>query len=116
GEVFRNFFYLPNRRMRAREVVETFFARFARSDTTNRFVPRHFIDQIEQKALAVLGQNDPAERLSRQMVEQLYPRMRCRAFFGREISLVARHGAYFMPFFERSVIGEALQLPLPLKS
>jgi len=48
-------------------------------------------------------------------IEQLYPRERCRAFFGREISLVGRHGAYLMPFLDRLVVEESLRMPMALK-
>ena len=116
GEVFRNFFYLPNRPMRARSVVAAFFARYTLADTTECFLPRRFIDALEQKALAALDRPDQRGALPRPLIEQLYPRMRCRAFFGREISLVGRHGSYFMPFFEQAIVAEALQLPMDLKS
>lgn len=117
GEVFRNFFYLPDRPLRARDVAEAFFSRFTTADTTDEFDPSAFIAAIEAKALSALGLpadgNDP---LPRPMIEQLYPRLRCRAFFGREISLVGRQGGYFMPFFDRAVIEEALTLPMDLKN
>jgi len=117
GEVFRNFFYLPDRPLRARDVAEAFFARFTASDTTDAFDPREFLGAIEAKALAALGlPADMHAPLPRVVIEQLYPRLRCRAFFGRELSLVGRQGGYFMPFFDRAVIEEALTLPMPLKN
>lgn len=117
GEVFRNFFYLPDRPLRAREVAEAFFARFTTADTTDAFDPRSFVATVEAKALAALGLPADAQApLPRPLIEQLYPRLRCRAFFGREISLVARQGGYFMPFFDRAVIEEALTLPMDLKN
>ena len=112
GEVFRNFFYLPDQRLRARQVVEAFYARYSLMDTTDAFDPRSFIDAIEGKALASIGQPGEHGPLDRQLIEQLYPAHRCRSFFGREISLVARHGAYLMPFLEPSVVELALQLPI----
>lgn len=117
GEVFRNFFYLPDRPLRARDVADAFFARFTTADTTAAFDPRAFLDTIEAKALAALGlPADAHDPLPRVLIEQLYPRLRCRAFFGRELSLVGRQGGYFMPFFDRAVIEEALTLPLGLKN
>ena len=112
GEVFRNFFYLPDRRLRARQVVEAFYARYSLMDTTEAFDPRAFIDAIEAKALASIGQSGVDGPLDRQSIEALYPRHRCRSFFGREISLVARHGAYLMPFLEPAVVDLALQIPI----
>lgn len=117
GEVFRNFFYLPDRPLRARDVADAFFARFTTADTTDAFDPRAFLAAIEAKALHALGlPADARGLLPRSLIEQLYPRLRCRAFFGREISLVARQGGYFMPFFDRAVVEEALTLPMELKN
>jgi asparagine synthase (glutamine-hydrolysing) len=116
GEVFRNFFYLPDLPMSARAVVRAFFARYTASDTTSAFDPQRFIDTLEAKALKTLAIDCPAGRLPRTLIEQLYPRMRCRAFFGRELSIVGRQGAYYMPFFDHTVVAEALQLPMSLKN
>jgi len=114
GEVFRNFFYLPDRRLRARDVALAFFARYVRADTTPRFDPSEFMAAIEAKLARALGRA-PRDLLSRTEIEQLYPRERCRAFFGREISLVGRHGGYMMPFLYRTVVDEALRIPMVLK-
>lgn len=116
GEVFRNFFYLPDRTMRAADVANAFYARFTEADTTAAFDRRAFLSAIEGKALAALGRSDPGEPLPRLVVEQLYPRLRCRSFFGREISVLARQGAYLMPFFERRVVEQAITTPMSLKS
>lgn len=116
GEVLRNFFYLPDRRMRARDVVEAFYARYAPGDVTPAFDPHLFIDRLEAKALAALGRAGERGPLERTAIEELYPRLRCRAFFGRELSLVARHGGYLMPFFERPVVVGGLGIPLADKN
>lgn len=116
GEVFRNFFYLPNRRMTARQVMRAFFARYAPQDLTGAFDEHRFFDNLEEKALRTLGEEYRGKALPRPVIEQLYPRMRCRAFFGREISLVGRQGGYLMPFFDHEVVAEALTLPLALKN
>ena len=55
GEVFRNFFYLLDRRFTAREVALSFFGRFRRSDTSPRFHPAAFIDRISEKLAQPLG-------------------------------------------------------------
>ena len=114
GEVFRNFFYLLDRRFTAREVALSFFARFLRSDATRRFDPAAFLRRISEKLAQPLGV-EVGRPIERSLVEQLYPRVRCRSFFGREISLVGRHGAYAMPFLYRSVVEEGLRLPMHLK-
>lgn len=116
GEVFRNFFYLPDRALTARQVMGAFFARYTLNDVTNTFDPEGFIDRLEAKALQAIEKPGATGKLRRTLIEQLYPRMRCRAFFGREISLVGRQGAYFMPFFDHEVVAGALQLPIAWKN
>ena len=116
GEIFRNFFFLPNRRFSAAAVARTFYARYAKDDVTEAFDERGFLRAIENKILTALDRTRDRSRLPRSLIEQIYPRIRCRAVFGREISLEARVGAYAMPFLDQHVVGEAMKLPLALKN
>ncbi len=116
GEVFRNFFYLPDRRMSAAAVARTFFARYAKGDLTEAFDERAFLRGLEDKILRALGREGERGPLARGLIEQIYPRVRCRPFFGREISNEARFGAYLMPFLDHRVAAEAMTLPLHLKN
>jgi asparagine synthase (glutamine-hydrolysing) len=116
GEIFRNFFFLPDRRFSAAAVARTFFARYAKDDVTGLFDERAFLRGLEDKILAALGRAGDRTRLPRSLVEQIYPRVRCRAIFGREISLEAWYGAYLMPFLDHRLVAEAMRLPLGLKN
>ena len=116
GEIFRNFFYLPDRPFSAEVVARAFFARYAEGDATDAFDGRTFLRRVAEKIAAAVGAADPRERLPRPLVEQVYPRLRCRSLFGREISLEARWGAYLMPFLDHKVVAEAVKLPLGLKN
>jgi asparagine synthase (glutamine-hydrolysing) len=115
GEIYRNFFFLPDRPVSAASVARTFFARYDRRDTTAAFDERAFLLNVEDKILAALGMPGERGRLPRALVEQIYPRVRCRSFFGREISLEGRYGPYLMPFLDRRVVAEAMTLPMALK-
>ena len=115
GEIYRNFFYLPDRPVSAARVARTFFARYAKGDVTDRFDEGEFLRAIEDKILDMLGVKGMRGRLPRAVVEQIYPRVRCRSLFGREISLEGRHGAYLMPFLDHQVVAEAMTLPMALK-
>lgn len=116
GEIFRNFFFLPNRSFSAAAVARTFFARYAGSDVTDAFDERAFLRALADKILAALGRPGDRARLPRPLVEQIYPRVRCRAIFGREISLETWYGAYLMPFLDHRLVAEAMKLPLALKN
>ncbi|HYI64036.1 MAG TPA: hypothetical protein VEW71_04040 [Allosphingosinicella sp.] len=116
GEIYRNFFFLPDRRISAAAVARAFYARYAKGDVTNVFDEADFLRRIEDKILAALGREGDRSRLPRPLIEQVYPRIRCRAVFGREISLEARYGAYLMPFLDHQVVAQAMWLPLGLKN
>jgi asparagine synthetase B (glutamine-hydrolysing) len=116
GEIYRNFFYLADHPVSAEAVGRTFFARYARGDVTGAFDEQAFLRRIGDKIAASLGLSGARERLPRPLVEQVYPRVRCRALSGREISLEGRYGAYLMPFLDRDVVAEAMTLPLALKN
>jgi hypothetical protein len=116
GEIFRNFFFLPDRPIRAATVTRAFFARYAKGDATDLFDEAAYLRTIEDKILAALDRCGDRGRLPRALVEQVYPRVRCRALFGREISLENRYGAYLMPFLDHRLVAEAMTLPLGLKN
>lgn len=115
GEIYRNFFYLPDRRFSAADIAATFFARFDAGDATGEFDARRFMAAVTAKIRDAIEPPSAAGPLSRSRVEQIYPRIRCRALFGREISLEARFSPYLMPFLDHQVVSEAMTLPIGLK-
>ena len=116
GEIYRNFFYLPDRRFSAQDIAATFFARFAAQDAADGFDAGDFMAAITAKIRAAVEPPAAEGPLARARVEQIYPRIRCRALFGREISLEARFSPYLMPFLDHQVVAEAMTLPMALKN
>jgi asparagine synthase (glutamine-hydrolysing) len=116
GEIYRNFFFLPDRPITAADLARSFFARYSASDVTAEFHGGDFMRAIEDKILAALGRTGVRSRLPRTLVEQVYPRVRCRSLFGKEISLEGRYGAYLMPFLDHRVVEAGVALPLELKN
>ena len=115
GEVYRDFFFLVDRPMRADAVADAFFARFLRSDASDAFDPRAFLAAIRAKILDALDLPHDSGPIDRQRIEQIYPRVRCRALFGREASLESRYSPYFMPFLDHRVVAGAMTLPIAVK-
>lgn len=116
GEVYRNFFFLPDRPASAATVARTFFARFTKRDVTEVFDEAEFLRAIEDKILSALGLDGVRTPLPRAVAEQIYPRVRCRSLFGKEISLEGRHAAYLMPFLDHHVVAGGVTLPMALKN
>lgn len=110
GEIFRNYFYMRDRPWRTRDVLYAFYAGFNPADCTDLFDEAAFFDGMEAKLRQSLGVANG--HLTRPQVESAYPLFRCPAFFGREISIVGRFGAYFMPFFEYAMVRETMGLPI----
>lgn len=115
GEIYRDFFFLPDRRLRVADVADSFFARFDRRDMTKAFDGGAFLRRIRDKMLESLGRAGDTSALPRTLIEQLYPRFRGRSLFGRELSVEARYSPYTFPFLDQRVVAEAMTLPMPLK-
>lgn len=115
GEIYRDFFFLPDRRLRVADVADSFFARFDARDMTDAFDGGAFLRRIRDKMLEALGRPGDTSALPRTVIEQLYPRFRGRSLFGRELSVEARYSPYTFPFLDQRVVAEAMTLPMPLK-
>lgn len=115
GEIYRDFFFLPDRRLKVADVADSFFARFDSRDMTGAFDGGAFLRRIRDKMLEALGRPGDTAALPRTVIEQLYPRFRGRSLFGRELSIEARYSPYTFPFLDQRVVSEALTLPMPLK-
>jgi hypothetical protein len=114
GEIFRNFFYLPNREYTVNELLWSFYSQFNPAACTVVFDSRSYYRELERKVMDVLGSDEP--RLSRPAIEWLYHRFRCRAWNGKVDSISGRYGFTAMPYLERSITEHASALPLRWKN
>ncbi len=110
GEIFRNYFYLPDRPARTRDVVDAFYSFFDPADCTAEFEAAAFLSRVDEKLRkAIHVDRGWQDRLT---IESAYTLFRCPPAFGREISMVGRFGAYFVPFCEHVVSREAANIPV----
>jgi hypothetical protein len=114
GEIFRNFFYLPDREYQVRDLLWSFYSQFAPSVCTRVFDPASYYQRLARKVGDVLGSDE--RRLPRPTVEWLYHRFRCRSWDGRVESIAARYGFTGMPFLEPRITDHASVLPLDWKN
>jgi asparagine synthase (glutamine-hydrolysing) len=114
GEIFRNFFYLLDRRYTIREILWSFYSQFDPATCTAVFDSRNYYRRLERKVMDLLGSDE--RRLSRPTVEWLYHGFRCRAWNGKVDSIASRYGFTAMPYLERSITEHASALPLCWKN
>ena len=114
GEIFRNFFYLPDRTMAAGDVVGAFYSQYNPAICTDRFDDRGYRARLA--ALIADGVGAQHARLTRQQVELAYPLFRCRYWMGRNNSVNNRLGFAVTPFCTAAPIAVAATVPLALKN
>ena len=117
GEIFRNYFHLPDHPFTAVDVVRAFYRGFS---------PRVFrgvtgLSDYEARLAAsmqgILGTPAVANgRLTRSQVELLYPLFRCHYWMGVNNSVAVRHGYYAAPLVDLELVRMAQRLPLRWKN
>ncbi len=117
GEIFRNFFHLPDRRFGAGDIVRTFYRGFSPGvfrgpGGLSRYEARLAASMSETLGLA----DDDDTRLTRRQVELLYPLFRCHYWMGLNNSVAVRHGYYATPLVDPELVRMALRLPLQWKN
>ncbi len=114
GEIYRNFFYLPDRSMSLRDVVLSFFSAYDPTACTDCFRPADYTAAL---VTALQGELDcDAARISRSQVESLYPLVRGRYWTGRDVNLNLRFGRMVFPFMQAQLIAGTSELPISFKN
>lgn len=116
GEVFRNFFYLPDRSYRPREIVWSFYSRYDPAHLTSRFRAEEYECELVESMQRALPNGPNGRTLKRAEVEALYPYFRVRYWAGRDVGLNQRFGPLLFPFLEPSVFQGTHALPIGWKN
>lgn len=114
GEIFRNFFYLPDRALSLSEFIWTFYSQFDPKSATDAFREDDYMNGLAAAVQHALGSKE--QRLSRRDVERLYPAFRCRYWTGRNTSVNNRFGWALTPFIERATVASAIDVPIAFKN
>ncbi|RED49880.1 hypothetical protein [Aestuariispira insulae] len=110
GEIYRNFWYLPNRSIKARSFVQASYSRYDARACTGAFAPGEFEDILIEEMKSVLGTG--SDRFSRAEIEGLYPLFRGRYWTSRDVALNQRFGYAIYPFLEVDTIADTATIPL----
>ncbi len=113
GEIYRNFFYIPDRPSSTAAVISTFYSRYDPRALTARF------DEREYRSAMALAMRDAigttSDELTRSQVEELYPKFRGRFWTGRDASNNQRFGPMFFPYLEHAAISNTAKVPIRFK-
>lgn len=114
GEIYRNFYYVPDRSLSTRSMAFTFYARYAPSACTDRFSETDYINGLCNAMRRSLG----IERdiLERREIELLYPLFRGRYWTGRDVEINQRFGWMWFPFMEPRLIEGTSEIPIRHKT
>ena len=114
GEVFRNFFYLPDRPYSTKRFLWSFYNRFDPVLCSARFDQTEYFRALGEKVRKAAGtQNDV---LTRAEVEFLYVGFRCRYWMGRNNGVNNALGYALTPFIDANVVPDANSAPIGFKN
>lgn len=117
GEIFRNYFHLPDRPLHAIDVVRAFY---------RGFDPRVFrraggVQAYQDRMVAAIedclrSQSGGGRRFKRSEIELLYPLFRCHFWMAMNNSIGVRHGYYSTPLIDYTTVRMASWLPMAWKN
>lgn len=118
GEIFRNFFHLPDKPLRATDVVRAFYRGFDPRVFRHRAGLAGWTEHLAASMESSLGMPSSAPRqpLQRGQVELLYPLFRCHHWMSVNNSVSTRHGYYATPLVDLTAVRLAWQLPMAWKN
>ncbi len=113
GEIYRNFFYMPDRRSSTAAVVSTFYSPYDPRSLTDRFNEQGYRSAMGAAMREAIGAE--SDELARSQVEELYPKFRGRFWTGRDAQINQRFGPMFFPYLEPAAISNTAKIPIRFK-
>lgn len=114
GEIFRNFFYLPDSKFNITDLINSFYSRYTTAICQNVFNEQAYGEALHHKIKTALGVS--SDTLNRTELEYAYPAFRLRYWTSRDNNNNTRLGPYLTPFVSYRMIKQALTIPLTLKN
>ena len=114
GEIYRNFFYMPNRPSSTGSVVSTFYSRYDPAAFTARFDEASYRAAMTEAIRDAIGVK--TNQLTRSQVEEVYPKFRGRFWTGRDAQTNQRFGPMFFPYLEPQAISNTSKVPMRFKN
>ncbi len=115
GEIYRNFFYLIDRKYSAMDIVSVFFSGYG-SDGGGKFFDNARYRATLAGKIAQSIDRPPDVKLDRGDIERIYPSFRGRYWTGHDAQINQRFGGMFFPYLEHAVITDTATTPLRHKN
>lgn len=120
GEIFRNFFHLPDRAYRPIDIVRAFYRGFDaavfRSSGGRSGYERRLARSIARSVGLPEACDPEREAMTREQVELVYPFFRCHHWMGLNNSLSIRYGHFSTPLVDLELVRRAVVLPMAWKN
>lgn len=113
GEIYRNFFNLPDGRYQLRHLVSVFYSCFASAGCTPAFDVHEYEDALVADMRSALPVAE--QWMSREEIEALYPLHRGRYWTARDAAINNRFGRAVFPFLEPTIIEGTESIPIAFK-
>ncbi len=113
GEIYRNFFYIPDRKVTTHALVSTFYSQYDPKSFTGKFKEKTYAAGMSKTMRESIGAD--SDELKRYQIEQLYPNYRGRFWTGRDAQLNQRFGSMLFPFMEHLAISDTSKIPIKNK-
>lgn len=115
GEIYRNFYYLPNRPLNLQSVIWSFYSRYRPQELTAAFSPQNYADSMLADLRRALGAPSDHSPLPRGWTERSYPLFRGRFWTARDLDINLRFGPTLFPFLEAEIVHDTWHIPLACK-
>ncbi len=120
GEILRNFFYLPEGRYSAAEVVGAFYSGWLNEVFPSAQERQQFVLAMQDSVLDALGLESGSatarqQPLARAEIELVYTQFRLRYWMGRNNSMAARYGRFMTPLVTPQLVSLVAPMPLAWK-
>ena len=113
GEIFRNFFYLPNRNLSVHTLVSVFYSQYDPRATTRSFSNERYRQRLAIKIRDSIGTS--SDRLTRAEADLVFPMFRCRYWMGMNNSMNNRLSYSLTPFIDHEIVLAAARIPANYK-
>ena len=114
GEIYRNFFYLPDGSYTVDQLLNVFYSRYTSDFCTSEFSEDNYRNTLKEKIKYALGLKNDC--MSRTELEYAYPGFRLRYWTAKDNSNNNRLGSFLTPFICYETIQAALKMPLKFKT